>query len=221
MRRIAQTLAVTGAVLGMGLTALPAGASTLGSSDVVGKARAAHASPTPAQRQAAARAARLLSLRGQRGAITGIVRGRNGAPEASVCVVASGPLATRKAFTRPDGRFIIAGLPRGAYRVEYRGCSPIGRFVGQWYGGLTRESAAKVMVAGHLAGRTRTGHARNDLPALRARGGVSAAPQPGAARRQAGPQARIRAGGAGASAGRQCRAHLRPGNQPGRAPARR
>jgi hypothetical protein len=65
-----------------------------------------------------------------------------------VCVVASGPLATRKTFSRPDGRFIIAGLPRGAYRVEYRGCSPIGRFTGQWYGGLTRAAAAKVMVTG-------------------------------------------------------------------------
>ncbi|HUZ54684.1 MAG TPA: carboxypeptidase-like regulatory domain-containing protein [Streptosporangiaceae bacterium] len=148
MRRIAQSLAMAGAILGMGLSALPAGASTLGASRVTGPARAAQASPAPAQRQAAARAARLAALRNQRGIITGIVRSSSGAPEAGVCVVASSALVTRKVFTRPDGRYLIAGLPRGAYRVEYRGCSPIGRFTGQWYGGLTRTSAAKVMVTG-------------------------------------------------------------------------
>jgi hypothetical protein len=30
--------------------------------------------------------------------------------------------------------------------VEYRGCSPIGRYTGQWYGGLTRASATRVLV---------------------------------------------------------------------------
>ena len=148
MRRIAQSLAVAGAVSVMGLSALPAGASTLGASRVAGLARTASASPTLAQRQAAARAARLAALRRQRGVITGIVRGSSGAPEAGVCVVATGALATRKVFTQPDGRYLIAGLPLGGYRIEYRGCSPIGRFTGQWYGGLTRTSAAKVDVTG-------------------------------------------------------------------------
>ena len=146
MRRIAQSLAVAGAVLGLGLSALPAGASTLNASRVAGTARAQ--SPTPAQRQAAARAARLAALRHQRGVITGILRSSSGAPEAGVCVVATGLLATRKVFTQPDGRYLIAGLPHGAYRIEYRGCSPIGRFTGQWYGGLTRASAAEVDVSG-------------------------------------------------------------------------
>ena len=148
MRRIAQSLAVAGAILGMGLSALPAGASTLSASRVASQARAAQASPTPAQRQAAARAARLAALRHQRGIITGILRSSTGAPEAGVCVVATGTLVTRKVFTQPDGRYLIAGLPRGSYRIEYRGCSPIGRFTGQWYGGLTRTSAAKVNVTG-------------------------------------------------------------------------
>ena len=148
MRRIAQSLAVAGAVIAMGLSALPAGASTLGASRVARAARTASASPAPAERQAAARAARLAALRRARGVVTGIVRSSSGAPEAGVCVVATGTLATRKVFTRPDGRYLIAGLPRGAYRIEYRGCSPIGRFTGQWYGGLTRASAAKVDVTG-------------------------------------------------------------------------
>ena len=145
MRRIAQTLAVAGALIGMGLSALPAGASTLGTSRVAGLASA---SPTPAQRQAAARAAKLAALRHRRGVITGILRSSSGAPEAGVCVVATGLLATRKVFTQPDGRYLIAGLPQGSYRIEYRGCSPIGRFTGQWYGGLTRASAANVDVTG-------------------------------------------------------------------------
>lgn len=150
MRRIAHTLAAAGAIAGMGLTAIPAGASTLVAGHAAGQARHAHAAPalTPAQRQAAARAARLLALRRRHGVITGILRAPGGAPEANVCVVASGPLATRKTFTKPDGRYIIANLPRGAYRVEFRGCSPIGKFTGQWYGGLTRASAAKVNVTG-------------------------------------------------------------------------
>ena len=145
MRRIAQSLAVAGALLGLGLPVLPAGASTLNAGRVAGHASA---SPTPAQRQAAARAAKLAALRHQRGVITGILRSSSGAPEAGVCVVATGLLATRKVFTQPDGRYLIAGLPHGSYRIEYRGCSPIGRFTGQWYGGLTRASAAHVDVSG-------------------------------------------------------------------------
>ena len=148
MRRIAQSLAVAGAIIGMGLSALPAGASTLSADQVAARAHPAQSSPTPAQRQAAARAAKLAALRSHRGVITGILRSSSGAPEAGVCVVATGLLATRKVFTQPDGRYMIAGLPLGAYRVEYRGCSPIGRFTGQWYGGLTRTSAAKVNVTG-------------------------------------------------------------------------
>ena len=148
MRRIAHSLAVAGAIAGLALSALPAGASTVSASRAGRSARPAQASPTPAQRQAAARAARLVALRNQRGIITGILRSSSGAAEAGVCVVATGPLATRKVFTQPDGRYLITGLPRGAYRVEYRGCSPIGRFTGQWFGGLTRASAATVDVTG-------------------------------------------------------------------------
>jgi hypothetical protein len=53
MRRIAHSLAVAGAIAGLGLSALPAGASTLSASRAGGSARAAQASPTPVQRQAA------------------------------------------------------------------------------------------------------------------------------------------------------------------------
>jgi len=147
MRRIAQSLAVTGALIGVGLTALPAAASPLSAGRTAVRARAARPSPTPSQLRALARAKRLRALRNQRGVITGLVRGPAGDPEAGVCVTASGVLATRRTFSRPDGRFVLAGLPLGAYRVEYRGCSPVARFTAQWYGGLTRASAAKVMVA--------------------------------------------------------------------------
>jgi len=146
MRRTAQALAVAG-VIGMALTALPAAAQTQAAFAQAHSERSAP-TPTAAQRAALQRAKHLMSLRNQRGSIVGLVRGPNGAPEANVCVVASGPMATRKAYTKPDGRFIIGGLPKGAYRVEYRGCSPVSRFTGQWYGGMTRtlpsESSSRV-----------------------------------------------------------------------------
>jgi len=147
MRRTTHVLAATGAVLALGLTALPATASTLAGSAAAGPAssrRHVAAPAHPARSPAQSRAERVPP--GQRGAITGMVRGPGGAPKAGVCVMASGPMATRKAFTGADGRFVIAGLPRGAYRAEFRGCSRIGRFTGQWYGGLTRGSATQVLV---------------------------------------------------------------------------
>src|SRR5215467_7003338 len=147
MRRLAQILAVTGAVIGIPVTALPAAARPLTASSVASSAAAKLGSPTPTQLQAVARAKRLAALRNEHGVITGLVRGPGGTPEGGVCVSASGAIATRRTFSRPDGRFVLAGLPLGAYRVEYRGCSPIGRFTAQWYGGLSRASAAKVMVA--------------------------------------------------------------------------
>src|SRR5215470_18033915 len=138
MRRIAQAVAVASLVAGLGMTVLPAAwpASAHPNGAKV-QARSAHAShsPTPAQRHAIARAQRLLAIRNQHGTITGLVRTQNGTPAANVCVVASNAIAKQRAYTKPDGRFVITGLPRGAYRVEYRGCSPIGKFVGQWYGG--------------------------------------------------------------------------------------
>ena len=148
MRRTAQILAVAGAVIGMGLTALPAAAQTQGAA--LSKAHSQRSAPTPtaAQRKALERAKHLMALRNQRGSIVGLVRGPNGAPEGNVCVVARSPLATRKAYTNPDGRFLIEGLPKGAYRVEYRGCSQVSRFTGQWYGGMTRTSAKQVLVTG-------------------------------------------------------------------------
>jgi hypothetical protein len=155
MRRTVRILAATGVVLALGAGALPATASTLAGSAgartmLAGQARqpgqAGRAAPTPAQARALARARRLQALLGARGTIIGTVRRPGGAPAANVCVTASGLTATQTAFSRPDGRFIISGLPRGAYRVEYRGCSPIGRYTGQWYGGRTRGTAARVPV---------------------------------------------------------------------------
>jgi hypothetical protein len=148
MRRTAQTLAVAGAVIGMGLTAMPTSAQA--QTAVRTKAHSGRSAPRPtaAQRAALQRARHLIALRNQRGSIVGLVRGPDGAPEANVCVVATNALATRKAYTKPDGQFVINGLPKGAYRVEYRGCSPVSRFTGQWYGGLTRKTAKQVMITG-------------------------------------------------------------------------
>jgi hypothetical protein len=147
MRRFVQMLAVSGAVTGLGLSALPATASTLGPSAVTGHA---HAALTPAQKRNLARAVALNALLGKRGSITGVVRSPGGVPAPNVCVRAIGQRATRTAYSRPGGRFFIAGLPQGSYVIEYRGCSPIGRYTGQWYGGLTQRSATKVAVTGPL-----------------------------------------------------------------------
>ena len=151
MRRTALTMAVAGAVIGMGLAALPAAAQS--QVTAVSKAHFGRSAsgPTAAQRAALQRAKHLMALRHQHGSIVGLVRGPSGAPEANVCVVASGPRATRRAYTRPDGRFAIQSLPKGACRVEYRGCSPVSRFTGQWYGGLTRNSAKQVLITGSPA----------------------------------------------------------------------
>ena len=152
MRRIMHILVATGVAAGLGLGVLPAAASTLAGSAAARMTHTGQVSqpggkaPTAAQKRALARAEGLRELTGERGTIIGIVRGPGGAPKANVCVTASGPMTTRTAFSHADGRFIISGLPRGAYRVQYRGCSPIGRYTGQWYGGLTRGSAAQVLV---------------------------------------------------------------------------
>ena len=151
MRRSAQALAVTGAVIGLCLTALPATASALRSSAAGDQARAGRAAagpkaPTPAELRAVGRLRKVSAEQGQRGSITGLVLGPNGRPAADVCVQARGARTTRTAFTRPDGQFLIGGLPLGQYRVEYRGCSPAGDVTGQWYGGPTRAAAALVFV---------------------------------------------------------------------------
>ena len=151
MRRLAHTLAVAAAVAGLCLTAAPAGAST----------RAAHPAAHPttghqltaAQRRALAAAKLLQAQRSARGIISGLVREPDGAPAPNICVVATGPLGTRKTFTRPDGTFQLAGLRTGAYRVEYRGCSRIGAITGQYYGGPTKATAAKVLVTGGAPAR--------------------------------------------------------------------
>src|SRR5262245_2287253 len=151
MRRTAQNLAVAGAVIGMGLTALPAAAQSAQTALSGAHSARSASGPTAEQRAALQRAKHLLALRNQHGSIAGLVRGPNGAPEANVCVVASGLRATRRAYTRPNGQFVIEGLPKGDYRVEYRGCSPVSRFTGQWYGGLTRDTAKQVLITGSSA----------------------------------------------------------------------
>ncbi|HEX9034977.1 MAG TPA: carboxypeptidase-like regulatory domain-containing protein [Streptosporangiaceae bacterium] len=157
MRRIAQVLAATAALACTGLTALPATASPAGLSAasrpgtaLAGQSARPAGSLTPAQQQALSRTERISALRTGNGVITGVVLGRGGTPLANVCVRARGSLATRTAFTGPDGQYVIGGLPRGSYRVEYRGCSPAGRVTAQWYGGLTAGTASEVQVTGTM-----------------------------------------------------------------------
>jgi len=67
MRGAARTLAVASAIIGMGLTALPAAAQTQVAAGVAGKAHAQRSAPGPtaAPRKALERAKRLLALRNQ------------------------------------------------------------------------------------------------------------------------------------------------------------
>jgi hypothetical protein len=153
MRRIAQILAAAAALTCTGLTALPATAGTAGASSASRSATTLTSqsgnsarSLTPAQQRALSRTERLGARRTGHGVITGVVLGHGGAPLANVCVRARGPLATRTTFTGPDGHYVIGGLPQGPYRIEYRGCSPVGRVTAQWYGGPTASAASVVQV---------------------------------------------------------------------------
>jgi hypothetical protein len=83
------------------------------------------------------------------GMLTGMVRGPDGLPVRGACVTAAGPGA---AITRPasaGGRYLLAGLRPGQYRVEFRDCASPARYFAQWYRDATLPSAsAPVTVAG-------------------------------------------------------------------------
>ncbi|HEY1617083.1 MAG TPA: carboxypeptidase regulatory-like domain-containing protein [Streptosporangiaceae bacterium] len=120
---------------GIAIPALPAGAAVAGQA-----ARPATAAGTPAS--AGTRPGPAA------GVLTGMVRGPDGLPVPGACVTAVGLGGT---ITRPasaGGRYLLAGLAPGQYRVEFRDCASPARYFAQWYRDATLSPAsAPVTVA--------------------------------------------------------------------------
>ncbi len=77
------------------------------------------------------------------GAITGSALAADGQPLDGVCVSAYGPSGRSFAATRPNGRFLLAGLKPGAYQVRYFGCGDTSQYLSQWYGGADQRNEAR------------------------------------------------------------------------------
>jgi hypothetical protein len=158
-------LTALAAVLGLGLSAVPAAASAAVSSPVssaansaaVARSAAAGASQgKPGTTQAAlamlARRARLAAkLYGVRaaarstGTITGTMLGADSQPIAGACVTAVGSSVSVTATAAPDGTFVLAGLAPGSYALDYRDCAAAGQYMPAWSGGVAWRSAAAVV----------------------------------------------------------------------------
>jgi hypothetical protein len=105
--------------------------------------------PTPAQRRLLAERQALAAQTTGDGAITGVAQAGAAAPAEGICVMAIGPSGVRPGITRSDGRFLIYGLRRGWYSLQYRDCGHPGRYLPQWYGGtMTRSGSRPVLVSG-------------------------------------------------------------------------
>ncbi len=139
------------------------------------------------------------------GMLTGMVRGPDGLPVRGTCVTAAGPGGT---ITRPagaGGRYLLAGLRPGQYRVEFRDCASPARYFAQWYRDATLPgSSVPVTVtarlpvrlapvtlrltspAAEMAALSRAGHAGSSVgtPAARA-GSISGTVRSRAGRRLA------------------------------------
>jgi len=91
------------------------------------------------------------------GVITGFVDGASGAPLTGACVVASGPSGSAMAMTQRDGRYVIAPLRAGAYKLHFSDCSAPGRYIDQWSGGafLAGTASAVTVAAGQVKGVAR------------------------------------------------------------------
>ncbi len=64
------------------------------------------------------------SVRHERpGALTGLVHGANGRPRPGACITATGPSGTMTALSGPDGRYALAGLRPGRYRLRAADCA--------------------------------------------------------------------------------------------------
>ncbi len=80
-------------------------------------------------------------------AITGVVRGADGADLTGACVTASGDGRTVSVVTGAEGRYVLPGLRPGAYAVSYQDCARPARYFEQWSGGADLAgSAARVRV---------------------------------------------------------------------------
>ena len=90
-----------------------------------------------------------------RGEIGGVVRSVTGAALPGVCVTAAGMVAGRpevvSAISGAGGRYLVAGLLRGRYRVNYRPCGGESRYLGRWYSGSVLVGAGRPTVLRQVA----------------------------------------------------------------------
>ncbi len=181
LQPIAVTVALACAFAGPALDA--ANAATAKSGPATARQAVAHLPAAGAIAVAAAPRARTGQPAGRPGAtgglgvITGVVGGAGGRPVVGACVVATGRGAGAMAMTRPDGRYVIAGLRPGEYTLHYSDCAAPGRYLDQWSGGaFSAAGAAPVAVS---AGQVRT------LPRVTLRSVLPSATSPAAIRARA------------------------------------
>jgi Carboxypeptidase regulatory-like domain len=145
--RLAALAAGAASLLAAGVAATPAIASAAGVPGHASHSTSAVHLPISARQLLADR-----QLHNRADAATGSVTGQavspSGQPLRDVCVSAYGPGGVRSAVTRPDGQFLVSGLPPGSYRLRYSGCGDSAQYQAQWYGGAAQQSSARpVMVA--------------------------------------------------------------------------
>jgi hypothetical protein len=161
--RVRIAITALGAVLGLGLAALPATvsaavsgrtASTAHTSSAAFAAGAKAGGPGAAQAavtrlaQRAKLAARANAAAKVTGSISGTVLGAERQPIAGACVTAVSSSRSVTATAAPDGTFDLAGLAPGSYALLYRDCAAAGRYFPAWSGGVAwRSAAARVQVS--------------------------------------------------------------------------
>jgi len=83
-------------------------------------------------------------------AITGVIRGADGAALTGACVTASGRRGAVSVVAGAGGRYVLAGLRPGSYTVSYEDCARPARYFEQWSGGadLAADAATVLVRAG-------------------------------------------------------------------------
>jgi hypothetical protein len=82
------------------------------------------------------------------GVITGVIAGAHNRPLTGACVIAVGPAGSSIAMTARDGRYVLAGLRPGQYKLHFSDCSDAGRYLDKWSGGAASpQGAVPVAVA--------------------------------------------------------------------------
>jgi hypothetical protein len=129
-RRRARLAAISTSIAlaaGVAIAALPAAAAAAGQ-ETADQAAASAAPASPGVEPG--------TLTGSPGGVlTGVIRGPDGLAVRGACVTAAGPDGTVTRLTAADGRYAIAGLRPGRYRVGFSDCASPARYFDQWYGG--------------------------------------------------------------------------------------